>query len=184
VFALLAVLCAGMALPSVALAEGNGACHCPCAATSSTTSNEIVPSFLAISVPTLRAAQILPADKQIATAYINAQLALYGLTFGQYLALDTVMQRSILELPGRQSIISREELRKIVPLRISVPTDVIKAMVPNAVISEDTVEKYAVSLPSTVVNGSILGKTQHVLIADRYILLDSATRRIVDSITL
>lgn len=185
-FALLAVLAGGMAMPTLAQAEGTCGCSCPCSIPPAQTSDAtpVAPGFLAVSIPTLRATQLIPADKQIATAYINTQLALYGLSFSEYLSLDTAIQRRILELPGRQSPLTREEAKKIVRHKISVPSKVTETLQANTVLSEDVISSYAVTLPYSVTKTTDEAPTQRMLIADHYILLDASTRKIIDVMPL
>jgi hypothetical protein len=105
-------------------------------------------SFIAISsVPLTQITQITEADKTIVVAYVQEQLRAYSLDLNQYLSLDANLQRNIMSLPGRQSPLTREQRRLIIPFRKAVPSTVIGSLELNNVVSSNVIDRYSVPLP-------------------------------------
>jgi hypothetical protein len=143
-------------------------------------------AFLAISPVSLRSAQIIPSDKHLAIEYVNTQLALYNLTFKQYLSLDAGIQRKILELPGRSTYVSREMRRQLSDFRVSVPYSVLSKVAVGATLDGDIMSHYAIHLPQTVeMNGTVLPATcERVMIGNKYVLVEKTSGKVVDLIAL
>jgi hypothetical protein len=143
-------------------------------------------SFMAVSsIPLTQITQITEADKTIVVAYVQEQLRAYSLDLNQYLSLDANLQRTIMSLPGRQSPLTREQRRLIIPFRKAVPSTVIGSLELNNVVSSNVLDRYSVPLPISIGNASTMipaGYTRR-LIGNQYVLLNQ-DNRIVDTIEL
>lgn len=159
---------------------GHAAETAPSAVTPSDT-----PGFMAVSVPTLRVAQLSVEDKQLALAYIHEQLAVYHLSWQEYLALSPQDQREVLSLPGRQTPFSRQARRRIVPLKQSVPAEVLANIAPNVQLSPSIIQQFGVLLPVTLQSqqATLPAGHQRLLIGNKYVLLDRFNR-VVDLLVL
>jgi hypothetical protein len=131
-------------------------------------------AFLAISAPVAKTVQITPSDKDMVIAYINHQLNAYALTLTQYLSLDPDLQREVMTLPGRQTPLSREARRSMVPFGSSVPASVLSQASTQGALSPDVLAKYVVTLPASLEypEYSLPAGYRRVLLGNLYLLID------------
>lgn len=125
-------------------------------------------AFLGIS-SSIAARTNIQAVQSKTSAYIQQQLAQYGLNSSQLVALPLDTQREVLSTEGRQRFISIQERKQIVPFKTHVPRAIIEALHIGSTIDYATLERYGVLLPETA--ASITGGGKQALFNDTLVLL-------------
>lgn len=140
-------------------------------------------AYFSFSVPTVAstATSLSTRDTNLAQAYVNNQLALYGITKAQFLALSTEQQREVLSIPGRQTPLSRQALKGIVPFKSNLPANIEASLQPGALVSFAVLNQFGVKLPGSVdlTLSAVPSGYQRIVLGSHYLLLD-ATGRILD----